>query len=294
MSVATKAKHSREDVVWMPDVLVLGPGGIKGFAILGSIHHLGEIGMLTRIETFIGVSVGAIISLFIAVGMTHQEILELATTTDIMKIGGMSSIQGIKDNIGLISTDAFRKIFVERIKGKLGSVPTLQQLYELTGKSLICVTLNVSKEKTMYISKNSHPNLSCVEAVILSMSIPLLFSKATLDGDLCVDGALGDSYPVPHLDDGKHNILGIRIHTTFASPLGIETYPSAILDAHLWVSSQQHIEKCSSKCKHITIDVPYANVVGISVTVEEKLKMFQRGIEECSKLGKEVGWSNGK
>ena len=49
----------------MIDTLILGPGGVKGFLELGSLYCLERKGELNGIKTYIGVSIGSLISLLL-------------------------------------------------------------------------------------------------------------------------------------------------------------------------------------------------------------------------------------
>ena len=56
--------------------LIFGGGGVYGFLYLGLIKLLEEQGLLKQIQTVIGVSVGSMISLYLALGYTYPEIFK--------------------------------------------------------------------------------------------------------------------------------------------------------------------------------------------------------------------------
>ena len=56
--------------------LVLQGGGIRGFAHIGVVKKLEEIGLMNNIRRFAGTSVGALIVSLLVIGFTADEIME--------------------------------------------------------------------------------------------------------------------------------------------------------------------------------------------------------------------------
>ncbi len=48
------------------------------------------------------------------------------------------------------------------VESKLGFIPTLEELYEMTNKVIIITVSNITKMKCEYYSYKTKPNLSCV------------------------------------------------------------------------------------------------------------------------------------
>ena len=97
------------------------------------------------------------------------------------------------------------------LKNKFGLVPTLEQFYMFTGKRFICVTCNYSKQSTEYLDEKSNSTLSVIKAVLMSSSIPTILERMVYNGQIYIDGALRDPYPVAQVDDGITPILGFYI-----------------------------------------------------------------------------------
>ena len=203
---------------WLPRVLVIGPGAIKGLKILGFLSPIEDSGLLEYVDTYCGVSVGSIISLLIVAGYPIREIVKEAATFDIFRDMESISITNIITNRGLISTEGVRNKLINLVIAKLGVVPTLHGLYMQTGKSLVTVTLNATDEKCVIMNPFTHPQISCVDAVLFSMNIPFIFYQLIYQGKTYVDGALANPYPVDYFDDEKTKILGIYIKTLHDNP----------------------------------------------------------------------------
>src|SRR6056297_3123288 len=90
---------------WTPELIVLGPGGVKGFLELGSLLVLEKWGWLDNVHTFVGVSVGAIISLLLICGYKVSEIIAEAADANIFQDMSTVRFSDIKGNVGLVSNE---------------------------------------------------------------------------------------------------------------------------------------------------------------------------------------------
>lgn len=200
--------------VWLPRVLVIGPGGTKGLKALGFLSPIEDYGLLEYTDTYCGVSVGAIISLLIVAGYQIREIVGEVATLDLFKDMENLTVKSMIDNKGFMSNEPVRRRLTQLLLNKFGIVPTLRGLYMQTGKAYIAVTLNATDEECEVMGPFTHPNVSCVDATMFSMNIPFIFYQLIYQGKTYVDGALANPYPVDYFDDGNTNILGIYMKTT--------------------------------------------------------------------------------
>jgi predicted patatin/cPLA2 family phospholipase len=93
---------------------------------------------------------------------------------------------------------------------KIGSLMTMKQLFELTGKNLRIITYNDTKKKSIIIDHISHPDLPCMTALRMSCNIPLLFNKFKYLGDYYLDGFFGENFPLHIVEEG-HYALGLCV-----------------------------------------------------------------------------------
>jgi len=198
------------------ETLVIGPGGIKGITILGSIKALQNNNLLNNIKNYVGVSVGSIISLLLICNYSVSEILyeSIHIPNFFCDINFYNLKKMFMDLVlqgGIINNDFLKKKLETMVIKKFGSVLTLKELYEITNLNFVSVTLNLSKDTTEYLSHTFCPDLSCVDAVMMSINIPIIFQKLKINGSLYIDGAFGDSYPI----NLYPNSIGISIETTF-------------------------------------------------------------------------------
>jgi len=194
------------------DAVVISGGGNKGILSLGALQYEFEKGRYdpsyTRI--YAGTSIGAVLSLLMICGYTpidaFTEIYNMAYFFDIEDRCG---IWDVIKFMGLMSIKGFEQRIEELVKAKIGSVPTLKELKEITGKILVTTGANVTKMKTEYYTYKTRPDLGCIEAVKISSSLPLIFQRSYHDNCCVVDGGMIDNFPLRYIDDGKMKILGI-------------------------------------------------------------------------------------
>ncbi len=264
-----------------PQVLVLGPGGAKGYLELGALWSVSSI--LKSVNTYIGCSVGAVLSLLLVSGYTPEEIITDAIESrffhDLPSVN-MTSIQK-----GILPNNSIREHLIHRIRSKLGFVPTLQRLYMATGINLIIVATNITEGKVDYLSKDSDPDLDCVEAVMLSVAIPIITGKAVYKNRLYADGVFGNPYPVDLLDDSETPILGLYIEDVYkddemTAPLCIyRTVYSPIEQL-----KRRIVTGCSKSCKHIFLQCTKHDLTGVTWSDDIIVELVLEGYEEGKKF----------
>jgi predicted acylesterase/phospholipase RssA len=286
---------------WYPRVLVIGPGGAKGLKVLGFLSVIEDSGLLNYVDTYCGVSIGAVISLLIICGYEIREIVGEAARLDIFKDIGSFNLQSVMEHHGLISNEPVRKILTQLVINKLGNVPSLYSLYMRTGKAFTAVTLNATDEKCEMMNPFTYPGVSCVDATMFSMNIPFVFYQIIHHGKTYVDGALANPYPVDYFDDGETNILGIYMKTTHkiqtiitphisggiihrveesSTPLSIGSYSLKIVHSLMDQRRNHIIQQSSSHCKHVRLETKIGDTTGYTLTTEDKALMLVEGFNE--------------
>ncbi|PCJ29241.1 MAG: hypothetical protein COA94_02160 [Rickettsiales bacterium] len=260
---------------WEPTVLVLGSGGMKGFMEIGALVYMSKIGKLNKIDTYVGCSIGAVICLLRICDYDYTEIMKIAYNVDVSKFININ-LNTIVENMGLINSNDVVSKLETLVESQYGMVPTLEQLYITTGKILTIVTYNMTKSRTEFISRDNMPDISCVDAVMLSCNIPFIFQTIKINGDIYVDGGIGNPYPVDIYDNNKTKILGMYI----AEPKPKETTTGFILNLIHCQSREitsRIIKGSSDKCKHIKLISPTTDTTGLSFTHEIRTDLIMIG-----------------
>ena len=286
-----------------PRVLIIGPGGAKGLEATGFLSPVEDAGLIDNVDTYCGVSVGAIICLLMICGYKIREIVGEAVKFDIFKEMGPFNFKSVMENKGFISNEPVRKLLSQLVINKFGNIPTLHGLYMRTGKAFVAVTLNATDELCVMMNPFDNPDVSCVDATMFSMNIPFIFYQLVHRGKTYVDGALANCYPVDYFDDGDTPILAIYMKTV--SPKGT---PSPLISSHSSGTIVQRIEEtpslpigtyclkmmhslmdhrrndivrnASPQCMHVCLETAIADATGSCITMQDKATMLVNGFNK--------------
>lgn len=241
--------------------LILGPGGMGYFAMLGAYTRM--YSELKDVEAIAGSSSGAILGLLISIGKTPQEIYDISFDVNIKDLVKYN-IKSFLDNYGLIDHS--------QIKEKLISICEWEPKFKDIDMDLYIAAFNVSHTKTEYFSKHTHPEMSVIDAVCMSISVPFLFSSVKHDNKVYIDGGTMECYPAPPFLNKNHSeVLVLRIVT---SPMTTEVKNfKSFLDA-LVRSTLRNRVTYDKMFKTITLDLSDYNIFDFNMSEEEKLKLF--------------------
>jgi NTE family protein len=231
--------------------LVLEGGGMKGIAYAGAFEVLDSLGISDSIQQVAGTSSGAMNGMMYALGYTGKEIRHLNLTTNFGKYNqvGFPLIGGlvrVKKTYGYYKTDRLIEDLgkIMELKGFSKDL-TFNELYQakqagMKVKLLYLTGSNLNDQKIEVFSHEGYPNMKVLDAVRISISIPVYFEALFMqpDGSLIekkdadsttkvmVDGGILDNYPFYVFDtlvttsDGANsyykcniNTLGIKLET---------------------------------------------------------------------------------
>jgi predicted acylesterase/phospholipase RssA len=245
--------------------LVLGPASMGIYAMIGAMKSMEST--LDQVKEISGSSAGSILALFLAVGLSVDDIIEASLsidTSDFVKL----NIGSFFNKFGFVELDPIREQLVEIC----GCDPTFSELDKKIYVSAFC--LNTSK--TEYFSKDSHPEMKVIDAVCMSIAIPLIFASGEYCGKTYVDGGTAEEYPMgPFLDKKPHEVACIRIKMDEIYQDDLNT-PKDFLEA-LIRSSMKNRLKYNENFKLITIDIGDVNVFDFNMTYEDKLRLMNMG-----------------
>ncbi len=179
------------------DTLVLSGGGIKCFILLGALQYFYDKHSLQKISTYIGTSIGSVISFLLSIGYTPIELLiSLQMNKWLENLDNTFNVLNILNDVGVVSWSKIQESLESLTINKIGYYPTLKNIYEKFGKRLIFVTYNFTKRETEYLDYINCPDLPCLVGLRMSCNIPLVFDKFKYMGSFYVDGALGDNFAI--------------------------------------------------------------------------------------------------
>ncbi|WP_329904695.1 patatin-like phospholipase family protein [Porphyromonas pogonae] len=170
--------------------LALSGGSAKGFAHLGVLKYLEEIGR--KPDVISGTSSGALIAAFYADGHTPDNIVELLSRKGFMAMTNFQIPQG-----GMFSTRNFHVYLESNLKHK--------RIEDLNIPLYIPVT-DLDHGKCKVFSSGS-----LVDIVVASCSIPVLFNPVIIDGIHYVDGGLYKNFPVSIIRPLCDTVIGVNL-----------------------------------------------------------------------------------
>lgn len=295
----------------MKKVLVISGGSIKGISSLGVVQYLYSKGYINDIDIYLGVSSGSIISFLLCLGYTPIDILSNLIQIDIFSevndiMFNIDKILDILQNMGVYDASSISNHLIPLMKDKgiKGDV-TLEELYKITGKTFISTVSNISTSSTEYMSRYNVPDMPCLDAIKMSISLPVVFRPVKYNGNYYVDGGLSNNFPIDYLDDGKHKIIGIYSsrkpenldirHTTTTAivtygELVNKCYDYAInffklsltcMELPVIELTKTRIQNTSKNCRIIQVDIPLFSLPLKKPTVEDIMTYFNMGVNKA-------------
>nr|XP_034310168.1 uncharacterized protein LOC105319593 [Crassostrea gigas] len=191
--------------------LVFEGGGAKGYAYSGAIKALEELGLVSQIRRFAGVSAGAMTASLLAVGYDLEEFQDimgqdLSSIVLDAKCGILSLLPNLLTRYGWHPGNRFYNWLGQLLEKKMGNKDvTFDEHYRKTGRELCIIVSNVNLMREEYCHVKTTPSMSIRTAVRMSMALPGLFQPThyTYNGETnaYVDGGLICNYPI-HCYDG--------------------------------------------------------------------------------------------
>ena len=222
---------------------------------------------LADVQEISGSSAGAILGLFLAMGMSVDEIL--ATSLD-LNIPNFVKIRigSFFNKFGFVDMAPIRKKLVEIC----GSDPSFSEIEMKIYISAFC--MNTSE--TVYFSKDTHPDMKIIDAVCMSMAVPFIFACGKYNGETYVDGGMKEEYPLtPFFDKKPHEITCIKIKMNRMYQDDIET-PKQFVET-LVRSALSNRVTYETPIQVVEINVGDTNVFDFGMGYEEKVRLFNMG-----------------
>jgi NTE family protein len=209
--------------------LVMEGGGIRGVAYGGALTELEAQGILPNIKRVSGTSAGAINAVLLSVGYGPQEVSDIIYSTEFRKfndgrgvfIGGTKRLLNQYGwYLGEEFTEWMEKLIATKTEN--GAI-TFQELHEKIGtensfRDLYVTGTDLTLQKSVVFSWETYPNMRIVDALRISMSVPLYYQAVFLDNDgnivekpkkteglhVMVDGGIISNFPIHIFDDPKY------------------------------------------------------------------------------------------
>ena len=192
-----KENDITETVVY--NKLILSGGGIKGSMYIGMLKYLEENDIILEyINEITGTSIGAFIGMLLILGYTSRELEEIFLSLNFEDLKDVSLVN-LETNYGFASGIKLSNLIKKLISDKkFDSDINLRALHAKSGVSLVVCGYNVNKKTSVFFDVYSTPDIPVHLAILISMSIPILFCAVKHKGDLYTDGGIVCNLPVKY------------------------------------------------------------------------------------------------
>jgi predicted acylesterase/phospholipase RssA len=267
------------------DTLTLAGGSTKGIMILGALQYASDNYLLKDIKNYIGTSAGAMIGYLLAIGYTPIEMMIYICCNQLLEKMLHFNIVAMINGQGASSFNHIQENLEKMTIQKIGFFPTLKDLKDKFGKTLICTTYNLTKNIVEYLSYENYPNLPCLTAVRMSSNLPLIFENYKYGDSLYTDGGIADNFPIQIADNIGNKILGILLTSSeknFSNDpdIGILEFIYKLICISTSQSEKYKIKNVSSKCKIVKLFNDKLKVFDFDINSKDKLELFSSGYQQ--------------
>lgn len=183
--------------------LVLGGGGLKGFAHIGVLRALEERGITPAL--FAGTSIGALIGAAFAGGMSLGEMADRALALrkrDLFRINHLGMLLERMRSPSLYLEEPLRALCADVApQGTLADLPV----------PLLVNTVDVERGTRLVWGLPGLRDVSVVDAVYASCALPGFFPPGIVDGRICIDGGTIDNLPAAVAALGMDAVIAVDV-----------------------------------------------------------------------------------
>jgi len=183
--------------------LVLGGGGMKGFAHIGVLQALDERGI--RPSLIAGTSIGAMVAAAASAGMTT---LDLGRRAEVLKRRDLFRI----NHFGmLMERMRSRSIYLEEPLRDLCEDVIPEGTFDELGLPLLVNTVDLERGTQIVWGLPGLRDVSVRDAVYASCALPGFFPPGQVDGRICVDGGVIDNLPAAVASHGMDMVIAVDV-----------------------------------------------------------------------------------
>lgn len=190
--------------------LVLGGGGLKGFAHVGVFRALQELGIEPTVVA--GTSIGALIGAAYARGMTVSEMADRARALkrrDLFRLNRMGMLLERQHSPAIYLDEPLRQV-VESV--------VAQKRFDQLKKTLLVNTVDIERGSQVVWGLPGLRDVSVVDAVYASCALPGFYPPGNIGGRRCVDGGVIDNLPVSIAGRGMDAVIAVDTGSSDLEP----------------------------------------------------------------------------
>jgi len=183
--------------------LVLGGGGLKGFAHVGVLRALEERGI--RPALYAGTSIGALIGAAAACGMSIAEMTRRAQALRRRDLFRLNHVGMLRDRLRSPS------IYTEEPLRALCRAVAPPATFDALPVPVLVNTLDVERGSQIVWGRPGLRDVPVADAVYASCALPGFFPPGRVDGRTCIDGGTIDNLPVAIAALGMDALIAVDV-----------------------------------------------------------------------------------
>ena len=190
--------------------LVLGGGGLKGFAHIGVFRALQELGIEPTVVA--GTSIGALIGAAYARGMPLAEMTDRARALqrrDLFRLNRMGMLLERQHSPAIYLEEPLRNV--------VKSVASEKRFDQLK-RTLLVNTVDIQRGSQVVWGLPGLRNVSVADAVYASCALPGFYPHGLVGGRLGVDGGVLDNLPVSIAGRGMDAVIAVDTGSSDLEP----------------------------------------------------------------------------
>ena len=183
--------------------LVISGGGPSGLMAYGIASHLEKKGFwhLADIKSIYGCSIGAYMGVIFSLGYEWEWLDDYFIKRPWEKLIAASTTRliDIYEKKCLINEHFFIEAITPLLRAKdLSDTITLKELYDYNQIELHMYATNINSFRLdkVDLSYKSHPDLSLITALRMTMSLPIMFEPICIEDACYIDGGLMNNFPL--------------------------------------------------------------------------------------------------
>lgn len=265
MLCCTLPTNAQDSILRRPKIgLVLSGGGAKGFAHIGVLKVLEELGI--PIDFIGGTSMGSIVGGLYAIGYSAKQLDSITRNTEWDEL---LTDRIARRNLSLIEKDEYVKFIVKfPIKEKRIALPSgmvagenISRLFSRLCSSVagdtdftkfkipfLCIATNIEKGEAVILTHGSLP-----QAMRASMAIPTIFTPEKINDEILLDGGLTNNFPAEEVKNMGADIL-IGVDVGYQSQKDIELNSMVkIMEQSIFMHSRERTMNNKALCKYLIV-----------------------------------------
>ena len=240
------------------------------YAFLGYLVKLHESEQLNDLQEISGSSAGALCAFCYLLSRDNmKEFVNESITQDLTAL--KVNLKTLVKKYGFINSDYAREL-ISRYCFKFSYSPdiTFKELYEKTKIKLHVSAFSLDKHQVDYFSVDTSPSMSIVDAIAMSICVPIIFSpfKNYIDGSVSEDIPYG-----PFMDKDIDDVFAIRGRNSKIRKFNsLYTYITSFVDVFY---SIRH--KCPIPYRSVYIDNADVSIFDFKMNTDSRFKLYSHG-----------------